>query len=134
MRGALRARLLEDVAIAALVDERVTWLTRPQGEALPAVTLQLISGVHPQHLEGFEKQEARVQLDAWAETTLEAATIVTAAKEALAPGGVHEEVQFSRMFFEGEGDFAERQGDTTIYRVTIDLIFDHEPAEGGPQS
>lgn len=128
MREALRDRLLDAGGVSALVGTRVSWVTRPQASALPAITLQVISGEHPQHLEGFEKEETRVQLDAWAASTAAASAIVKAAKAALAPGVVHEGVQFGRMFFEQERDGVERLGNVDVYRVGIDLIFKHKAA------
>lgn len=128
MRGALRKRVLDVPLVETKVAKRVTWLTRPQASDLPAITLQLITGDRPQHLKDFERQAARVQLDSWATTTQEAADLMAACVAGLAPGGTFEGVQFSRMFFEGEIDFVDRLGSADIYRVKIDLLFQHQSA------
>lgn len=138
MRGALAARLLNASAVTSLLAsytpngssarKAVYWLTRPQLSGLPAITLQMISGDQPQYLKGFEKQTSRIQLDAWALTTTVAASIVDASKAALAPGGVYSGVRFGRMFFEAEIDFEESLENIDVYRVKIDLIFNHEAA------
>lgn len=57
MEGALRARLLAAVPL-------VYWDERPQGSALPDVTLTLVADARDQHFEGFQGlQPARVQAD-----------------------------------------------------------------------
>lgn len=128
MRGALRARLLAAAPVTAIVSQRISWLTRPQAGALPALTLQVISGAHDQHLKGFEKQQSRVQIDAWATLSAEAAAIIAAVIDALAPGATVEGVQFGRGFFESEQDFTERLGEADIYRVSVDAIIRHKAA------
>lgn len=126
MQGALRARL---VAAATAAGARVHWLERPQGGALPAITLQTISGDRPQHMAGFQgTRTARVQLDAWAERYETARAIVEAAVAALAPKQSGNGIAFGRMFFEGERDFTERLETHLVYRTSIDLIVWHAPA------
>jgi hypothetical protein len=52
MEGALRARI---VALATAAAARVYWVDRPQGTALPSITLQIISGDHPYTYSGSSR-------------------------------------------------------------------------------
>lgn len=130
MQGALRARLLGATAAGS----RIYWLERPQGTALPAITLQTISGDRPQTYTALQAwRESRVQLDVWAASYAEARAILEAAITALAPLGTSNGIRFDRTDFEGERDRAEFDGNSqfataTIYRTGIDLIVRHAPA------
>ena len=125
MQGALRARLVGQTAAGS----RVYWLDRPQGTALPAITLQTISGGRPQTYSGFQGwRESRVQLDVWAATYAEARSILEAAIAALAPLGTSNGIHFDRTDFESERDNTERLETLLIYRTGIDLIVRHSPA------
>jgi hypothetical protein len=67
--AALRAHLLGDTAIAALVAARVYPLRLPQKPVLPAIVLTQISSHRSKHLRGAEAlARARYQVDAWAAT------------------------------------------------------------------
>jgi hypothetical protein len=126
MQGALRARV---IAAATAAADRVYWVERPQSSALPAITLQVISGDRPQTMSGFQDtRTARVQMDVWADTYAQAHAVRDAAIAALAPKETSNGVQFGRMFFEGEQDFAERTDIKTIHRASVDLIVWHTPA------
>lgn len=125
MQGALRARLLGQTDAAT----RVYWVERPQTSALPAITLQTISGDRPQTHDGFQElRSTRVQMDCWAASHQAAADILQAAIAAVAPKVTANGIKFDRMFFDGERDFVERVGTTTIFRASIDLIVWHSPA------
>lgn len=129
MQGALRARLIAAADVSSLVGNRVTWVDRPQGSALPAITLQTISADREQHMQGFQAfQSARVQCDIWADSYGKARQITEAVIAALAPAGASDGVRFDRMFFEGERDLMERVDSKSIHRTTIDLIVWHSPA------
>lgn len=124
MQGALRARLLGATPAA----QRVYWVTRPQASALPAITLQTLSGAYPQTYSGLQAtRETRVQMDAWAASHAEASAIAAAAVTALQPKATTNGVRFDAIHFEGERDFIERAGTTDIYRTSIDLIVWHYP-------
>lgn len=126
MQGALRARL---IAAATAAGSQVSWVDRPQGTALPAITLQTISGSRPQTYEGFQGwRETRVQADAWGTSYGEANGI----REAIiAAAGVLETVngvRFDRTEFENERDGLEQLDTATVYRAGIDLLVRHAPA------
>lgn len=119
MEGALRARLLGQTGAG----QRVTWLTRPQASALPAITLQAAGGDVLQTFDGIQSwQEERVQLDAWAATYDQAKSIRDAAIPLLAPRQVGNGIRFDRMSFEHKRSDTEQLGSTTIYRAGVDLI------------
>lgn len=135
---ALRARLLADGPLAALVGTRIDWVERPQGKPLPAVTLQCIADAHDQHLKGFESlQPARVQYDVWASTFASA----TAVKNALIAAAVPAQSGNGHTFARGMVDLPPRDiseritaGDgaaKTIFRVRMDLIHHHATTEEG---
>lgn len=71
--AALRAHLLADTAIAAIVAARVYPLRLPQPKAgvvnLPAIVIQRISGFRFKHLRGADAlARPRYQVDCWAQT------------------------------------------------------------------
>lgn len=73
MEEELRALLLADAAIAALVGRRVDWTSRPQGNALPAIVLHLIDGAEGYTLQGRDGLfRGRVQVDCWGDTARQA--------------------------------------------------------------
>ncbi|HMO74088.1 MAG TPA: DUF3168 domain-containing protein [Sphingopyxis sp.] len=64
---ALRARLLADTAVAAVVATRIYWAVVPQGAALPYVRLHIISDPRPEHLKGYQSaRRTRVQASCFA--------------------------------------------------------------------
>lgn len=129
MQGALRARLIGDVAVAALVASRVYWVERPQGAGLPAITLQTVSGSRPRHMAGLQDlRPTRVQLDAWAESYADARRVAEAVVAALAAHHSANGIVFRPMGFENERDLIERLGTKSIHRTTLDLIVWHSPA------
>lgn len=133
-RGALRARLVADGPLDALVDGRVFWIERPQtgdNSRLPAVTLTTISDMREQTLKEVEGYQAsRVQIDIWARVQdgLYAVTEATIAS-ALGPFTTQGQI-FSRAMVDlPPRDMVERVADQTIFRVSMDLIFHHAASE-----
>lgn len=129
MQAALTARLLADTDLAALVGDRINWLTRPEEDGLPAITLQVISDPRPQHFDGFQElRETRVQVDVWAQDYLAALNVTETTIAALASetttGGTH----FRRSFIDSLSDTTERLGQISIYRTTFDIVVWHSPA------
>ncbi|KZE16223.1 DUF3168 domain-containing protein [Sphingomonas hankookensis] len=137
MRQALRKRQIDDPAVSALVGNRVTWVTRPQASALPAVTMQTINDERPQHLKGFDDARGtRVQIDCWARhvdgvadgyaQTVRLAEAVIAA--VINPATI-EGIRFGRATIEGQRDLSEdKPGGGTLYRQSLDIRFWHEGA------
>lgn len=127
MEGALRARI---VAAATAAGDRVYWVDRPQGSALPSITLQTITGDYPQTHEGMQAtRDPRIQLDVWATSYGQAKAIMDAAIAALKNNALGSNgVDFERMRFENERDGLERLETVNVYRRGIDLIVWHHPA------
>lgn len=141
---ALRTRLLADGTLSALVSTRIDWVERPQGKALPAVTLQSISDGREQHLKGFEGlQPARVQYDVWGDTYASVRAVVDALigdesqDGAAIVSNTANGHRFTRAMVElAPRDLTERTsaGDgqrKTVFRTTFDLIHHHALFEGG---
>lgn len=84
MERALIGRLLDSVALVALVDRQVHFKIRPQGSPLPAVVVNKISGVPTRRLDGqITITASRIQIDCWAETAPQLFAVVSAVKAAL---------------------------------------------------
>jgi hypothetical protein len=125
LQGALRARLLG----ATAAGQRVYWVQRPQASALPAITLQTVTGDYPKTYDGLEATRSpRIQMDAWAATYAEARAICAAVIAELATKETSNGIVFDNIQFDGERDFLETQGTTQIYRTSVDLIVWHHPA------
>lgn len=129
MEGALRARLLADAAVAALVAERVYWVGRPQGGTLPDVTLQVITDGREQDMKGFVGlQQTRVQIDSRATSYGQAKALAEAAISALVGAGTFYGVRFERAEVEGPIDLPERTETQFIHRKSFDLLAWHAAA------
>ena len=125
-RAALRAR------ITGLASGRVYMAERPQGDPLPGIVLSVIADSRPQHLKGFDLSPGRVQVDTYAGTAKVAWDLAEAALALLIVGGTYNGHTFTRADVPiGPRDLAERVGNTTIFRVSMDLIFHHAEAEEG---
>jgi hypothetical protein len=123
-RAALRSRVM------GLASGRVYLDERPQGDPLPGLVLVVVSDDRPQHLKGFELAPGRVQIDAYAASSKAAWDLGEAALALLVPGGTFNGHVFSRADVAlGLRSLPERVGNTTIFRVSMDLIFHHAEAE-----
>ena len=84
MQIELRALLLADPDLSALVDRRIDWGERPQGDGVPAVSLTRISGGEVYHMAGRSRfAQARVQVDCFAVDYARAARVAAAVQAAL---------------------------------------------------
>lgn len=125
MQAALRARLLGQTSAAS----RVSWVDRPQGSSLPAITLQTISSDRPRTYNGMQSLRlSRVQLDAWGASYAEARAVYEAAVAALLPRVTSNGVFFDHIDFESEADSSESLETKTVYRTRVDLLVWHSPA------
>lgn len=123
-RDALRARA------TGLAGGRVYWAERPQGSALPGLVLTSISDDRPQTLKDWDLAPARVQIDAFGKTQEEAWDLTESAISTLVPGATTNGHNFSRADVAlGPRDLTERVGNTTVFRVSMDLIFHHAETE-----
>ena len=86
MEGALRARLLAAPAVTGLAQQRVYWENRPQGSALPAIVLDMVTDIRDQTLGGFQSLlAAHVQASVYALSFAEKKQLKEAVIAAIAP-------------------------------------------------
>ena len=98
-------------AVYSLVNERVSPLIRAQNEALPCVTLSLVSVTPMNHIAGAPTlDQNRVQVDSWASSYAEVRSVADACRAALEAAG---------LVMESEIDGFEADADE--YRVTQDF-------------
>jgi hypothetical protein len=122
MQTALRRRLLDDPALAALVGARVDWIEAPQAGAWPRMTLLTVSETHDQDYAGFVGlREAMVQVDCWALDQAGARAVQAAALAALIPAALSEGVQFARAFVGRIRDLPEASETAPKFRVSMDI-------------
>lgn len=119
--------LLGSSGLTALVGQRITWATRPQAHALPAIVLHKIDGAPVYSDEGESGLfSARVQIDAWASTYAAARGVarqVMAVLSGYGPADPVTGIEFQGVFAEDESDsFEEATGGVRLYRVRGDFI------------
>lgn len=123
---ALRQRLLDDLAVAAIAGGRIEWEIQPQGAQRPNVTLQLVSDSRPDNLAGVPAhRQSRVQFDCRAETKAAAAALREAVIAALRAPATSNSVTFGRGEVAGVRAFLETTETGTVYRDSIDLLLMH---------
>lgn len=131
MEEDLRARLLEDAGLTALVSDRIAWLDRPQGDALPALILQLITSGRSYTFKGATRLAGdRVQFDCWGRSYLEARALACSVIAAVEPEATQGGTRFSRSFLGSDRSFEPETlpGGIKVFRVSMDFIVWHSPA------
>lgn len=132
MEADLRTRLAQAPAVAALAATRIGWGPRPQGGALPAVTLHRVSGAPSYRMAAADGHaEARVQVDVYAATHAGALALRDAVHAALSGfAGNVGSTQFMGVFVTREADFPEAgQADTArLTRISTDFIVHYRRA------
>lgn len=127
MEAGMIALLLAAPAVTAIVDNRIYPLSRPQGAALPSITLQRISGA-PLYADDGEVGliNGRVQIDCYGETYTSAKTLAAAVKSTLSAvidtiaGGV----DFKYILVEDERDIRETGAAQVDYPFRVAIDFD----------
>jgi len=126
METALRAKMMGDVALAALVGTRIDWTVRPERSALPAVVLQLISDPRPQHMQGFQSyRETRVQVDVFALTRASVVAIREAVIAAVTPAETISGTNFLRAFVDNVIDRGTNSDTGFVHSDLIDFRIWH---------
>jgi hypothetical protein len=126
MEEALIARLLADTGVAAIAGARVFPGSRPQGAALPAVVLNRISG-GPLYADDGEVglEQARIQIDCWAESYAAAKLLARAVTASLSAfEGTVGATTFQFIELDIEQDLREGGGDAASYpfRTALDFL------------
>lgn len=125
MEEALVARLLASAGVSALVGTRIHWIDRPQAEALPAVTLQLVSASRSYTFQGpCGLSGSRVQFDSWGRTYAEAKTLARAIRDEMEPPATQDDIEFSASFLDSEQDMPTEDiaGGVKVHRVSQDFF------------
>lgn len=127
-------RLLDSADVGAIADNRVNWGLRPQGEPLPAVTLQVVSDPRTVHLKGRDSgRYTRLQADCWSETLIQALALAAAVIATLEPPATVSGKKFGNALIDGQRDLGENVGSGSdaqssgkfIHRQSVDLLIWH---------
>ena len=125
MEDALIAKLLADSGVSALVSNRVYPVSRPQGTALPAISLGTVSNV-PVYTNDGEAgiAESRVQVDCWGATYGSVKAVARAVTASLSAffGAVDGRV-FQYVLLDGERDSRESGSNAPEYLFRTQLDF-----------
>lgn len=126
METALRSRLKDDAAVAALASTRIDWGVRPQGSPLPAIVLTNVFDDRSQHMAGFDGfRTTRVQIDCYAASKADAVALREAALNAVVPAATKSGVTFLRAQGISVLDRGEQAETGFIHRELIDLQLWH---------
>lgn len=135
MEEALVAHLLAFGTLAALVGQRITWATRPQASALPAVVLSKVDGIPDYTMAGPSGLvAARIQVDSWGTTYAEARGVgrqvearLSGLDVSIGDGNSPEVLtHLSGGFMQGDrDDFELGAGGADLHRVSQDYIIWH---------
>ena len=127
MEIALRAKLLANAPLVAIVGQRITWTERPQGNVLPAVVLQVVADTRPQDFKArVYFRETRVQIDCFATTRSVAVNLREAVINALSFEGAVLNVLFGRVFINNVIDRGEDTDTGFVHRDLIDATIWHD--------
>ena len=121
-----------DETIVDPIGGRIEWGRRI--EAIPAVTLQIVSDPRPQHMKGFQSvRSTDVQIDVWSATAAEAAEIREVLIDSLVAPAMVEQVRFQRaMITNTRGRSEQPQAGQNqrfrgeLFRQSIDITFTHD--------
>lgn len=123
MEEALRAVLVGDTALAALVDTRIVWNKIPQGSENPCVWLYRITGAPGYTMEGADGLYASlVQINVRA-TSVASMWAVARAIEAALSGyaGTEGDIEFQGIFLRSERQGSEKPADTLFHTCQMDF-------------
>jgi hypothetical protein len=130
MKSELVAYLLATAGLSALVSTRIDWLKRPQGESLPAITLQTASAPRDYTMQGRVGLVGYlIQMDVWGSTYKQTQDVLAALIPAL---DELDEAPFQGAFIENERESTEAQDgpdastSTDFYRTSLDVRIFHQ--------
>jgi len=134
MRVGLRAYLLDDAAIAAIVGSRVHPLVLPQGDTGPSIVYSRISAVGDHHMSAASGLvQTRLQLDCWAASLDNAAALADLVKQRLdgfsgtmlwGEDSPAEAIVVQGIFFDGEREDFDNAA--KLHRVSRDYLIWYE--------
>ena len=122
MEEELRALLIADSGVSAIVSSRIAWGERKQGTAVPDILLTVISRPRDYHMTGSSNPvEYRVQVDCYGVTYASAKTTSRAVDTLLSgySGG-----NFQAVFTVGERDLRSAGGNDAdkLFGVSLDYL------------
>lgn len=129
MEEALRAVLLGDAGLAALVLDRIEWVSAPQGTPYPRIEMTRISGTRDYVMQGPSGLvESRVQFDCDGLTYASCKTVARALLNKLSGfSGSQNTFYFQGCFCEGERDgFEDGLAPDKIFRTSLDFMIWHK--------
>jgi hypothetical protein len=129
MEEALRSYLLAQSGVSSLITDRAYWNMRPQGAALPALVLAVVSPTPFYAMDGYsDLTQTRVQIDCFGVTYAQAKNLARAIRNLLnGKRFTHSSIQFE-AFRAGERDLSEA-GTTEaerVHRVSLDFQLYHQ--------
>ncbi|RZJ44972.1 MAG: DUF3168 domain-containing protein [Brevundimonas sp.] len=130
MEAALIAELLATTNLTALVGQRINWLRRSQGAALPAVVLHRIDGTPDYHLTAASGLvESRIQADCWGRTLAESLAVANAVEAALSGRRFERGViRFDAILIADRRDDSFDESGSALFRSSLDLMVHHASA------
>lgn len=112
-----KERLAASAELTALVEDRIYHEVAPQGCAKPYVVHQVVSDVPVNSTDGYsDLTTARVQVDCYAKTGLQAKAVADEVNEVL---GAVVEVGFSSYRADRRGGY---EDETELHRVSMDFL------------
>ncbi len=124
---AIFTKLSTDGGISAITSTRVYPIKLPQQPTLPALTYRIITEPQVHSMEGTFSQNARLQIDCWAETFLAAHELAEAVEDAMNDfsGTIGAEQVISSSVQVNKQDLFDPE--VNDYRVSIDYSIWHTP-------
>jgi len=126
MEEEFRTILLGTSAITAIVGTRINWGEHPQGEAFPAIVLNVVSGFEGVHMNGTGPHDGRIQVDCYGLTFGAAKLVSRAVTDAL-----HTYRGGGFLFIQQDSTRDSREGDTNEalrpYRTGLDFNITWRP-------
>lgn len=123
MDEALWALLTGSSAVTAVCAQRIFWGAAPQGEALPALVLNIISGLDAPHLDGVDGLwRYRVQVDCYGVDRPSARALSRAVVALLNGYATPDRSGISGVFIDSTREDTEEAGSGRPSRISHDFI------------
>lgn len=128
MEGALRARLLAVPSVTTIVGQRIYWESRPQGSALPAIVLDMVTDLREQTFGGFQSLlTAHIQVMVAALSFADKKRLKDAVIAALAPQSAANGIWFDPATDISTSPRNEQIATEYVYADAIDLTVHYRP-------
>ncbi len=134
MEEAFRAMLLGTAALSARVGTRIDWGVRPQGSALPGITLHQVSGIPQMNFDGPSGwNRGRIQIDCWGRTYKAARDLADILAPRSRSGGLLAGFRGDlpglrlRTFVLNRRDDVDSDSEGPVHRASLDILAWHTP-------